>query len=65
MYTGNLIGKKRILYQGNAGGIWNQQESYNATQEKIWPTNGLYIIAQDYVNVIPTVNPNSANSGAW
>lgn len=44
MYTGNLIGKRRILYQGNAGGIWKPSEVYNAISEKIWPTNGLYII---------------------
>lgn len=63
MYTGNLIGKKRILYQGNAGGIWNQQESYNATQEKIWPTNGLYVIAQGYVNAVTITQPVETRSG--
>ena len=59
MYTGNLIGKTRILYQGNAGGVWKAPEVHNAVSEKIWPTNGLYLIDMDSNQLSSTINQSS------
>lgn len=57
MYIGNLIGKRRILYQGNAGGIWKPSEVHNAVSEKIWPTTGIYVLNLQNESGVSSITP--------
>ena len=59
MHTGNIIGKRKIVYQGNAKGIWHQFDAFNLRQEKIWPTTGVYVVNSQYETPASSITPAS------
>ena len=63
MHTGNIIGKRKIVYQGNAKGIWHQFDAFNLRQEKIWPTDGLYIVTQETNTSASITQPSETIAG--